>query len=311
MRMIRPIAMTDAIFNTSTIPETDATEWSAVTAYVAGNVAMVSTTYHTIYKCLVGNTNKFPPDNIDNGYWQKLYRTNRWRMWDEKSKSASFYGATIDVSVIPGELFNAMALLNVVADDITVQVTDPTEGLVYDRDIDMLDLTGITDFYEWFFEPLANKTSIALFDLPAYPAASLRIIVYNTGGNREVGEFVFGTLKELGRAQYPYNVSVDNYSKKKDDPDDGYPIIDEKKFFKIVDYNLLIDPDKVANIENEIGIYLNTPAVYVGYLDDDDAESAGIGQETIIYGYVKSFDANVEGIGVANATARLSIEELI
>lgn len=316
MRQIQPIIITDDEFTSSNITEADESVWSDVTAYVAGDKVMVllaeGVSYHMIYECVTGNTDKFPPDNLsgDPIYWKQLYRTNRWRMWDDKSRSASTRSDSIVVRLTPGVIYNATALLNVVTDSINVRVNDPTAGDVYDEDIDMLDLAGIDDFYPWFFSPLKKKDNIALFDLPAYPNAYIEITLTNTGETVELGEWVVGNLKELGSAAYPYKVQIDNYSTKQTDPGDGYPIIDPKLYLKIASYNYVIDGNKVGDIQETLGLYLNTPAVYVGYLDDAAASNEGIGQETIIFGYIKSASIKVSGVGVNNAAGSLKIEEL-
>lgn len=312
MRMIQPLEMTDTKLTSSNIPEDDETEWSDVTAYVAGDKVMVVADYHMVYECVTANTNKFPPDYLtgDPIYWKQLYRTNRWRMWDDKSRSASSKASSIVVRITPGLLFNSTALLNIKADAVNVRVNDPIAGDVYDEDIEMIDLIGIDDFYEWFFSPLKNKSDIALFDLPAYANAYIEITIENTGENAELGEWVIGNLKILGSAQYPYKVQVDNYSKKTTDPGDGYVQITENLYTKIVSYSFLLSGNKVNDVQKTLGIYLNIPAVYIGYLDDDAAINNGVAQESIVFGFPKSNSIKCNGMGINNAQGTLNIEEL-
>lgn len=313
MRMIQPLLMTDTEFTSSNIPEDDETEWSDSTSYTAGDKAMIATQYegvdyHMVYECVTANTNKFPPDYLtgDPIYWKQLYRTNRWRMWDDKSRSVSSKASPIVVRVTPGLLFNSTALLNLKADALNVRVNDPTAGDVYDEDIEMIDLAGIDDFYEWFFSPLKWRTDVALLDLPAYPDAYIEITVENTGVNVEVGEWVIGNLKVLGSAEYPYKVQTDNFSVKSTDPGDGYPQVTENLYIKLVNFSFLLDANKVVDIERTIGVYLNVPAVYIGYLGD----VTDVAQETIVFGYIKSNSIKVQSTGTNNAEGKLKIEEL-
>lgn len=317
MRLIDPIIITDSEFTSSTIPEPDTGEtlWSGATSYAIGDEALVtdateSEDDHWIYIALQANTNKYPPNNQtgDTPIWAKYKRSNRWRMWDDRSKSYSFKTDSIIVALTPGSLFNSLGLFNITGDAVDVLMVDPTAGTVYDESIDMLDLTGINDFYPWFFNPLAFKKTIVLTDLPAYPAATITITIANTGDTAEVGEYVLGTLQELGDSGYPYSGGVDNYNRKTRD-DLGFATIEEREFFNYIDYSFLDETNRVFATKEVIGEFTLRPAVFIGYLDDAEVGDSGLARETIIFGYVKSYSYTVDNPNKASHS--LQVEELV
>ena len=52
MKLIKPIAVTNSVFITSTVAENDYPAWAASTAYVVGDLR-IRTATHRIYKCLL------------------------------------------------------------------------------------------------------------------------------------------------------------------------------------------------------------------------------------------------------------------
>ena len=52
MKVIKPVAVTDAVLISSTAPETDYSAWAAGTAYSVGNL-VIRTSTHRIYERLI------------------------------------------------------------------------------------------------------------------------------------------------------------------------------------------------------------------------------------------------------------------
>lgn len=310
MRCIAPITVTDSNFNASGIPEPDTGEalWSNAVSYSTGDLALVTDAPdpdddHWIYISLQdSNLNHYPPDSP--AWWAKYQRSNRWRMWDNRRKSVSSESNSITASITPGILFNATAILGIKSDTLNITVNDPTEGDVYDEDIDLIDLTGINDFYPWFFEPLKNKENIILTDLPAFPAATIYLTATNTGDTVEIGEWVVGRLKILGSSGYPTSGSIDNYNRKIED-DLGFAIVEERGFQSLVDYVFHYPASDAYDVRNFIGEFLTDPGVWLGYVNEDP----DLAEETVLFGIVKDFSYSVSD--KYNAEGELSIEELV
>lgn len=308
MELIKPIPVTDAILTSSSIAEDDYTAWNSATAYVAGNRCILVAT-HKIYEAQVNNTNKLPSSYLDDGdpdadpvvldTWKEVSATNRWKMFDSKSRAASTATGTIAVVETPSELFNSLALLNITALDVNVTVTDPSAGVVYDYDVDMLDLSGVSDYYEWFFSPLARKNNVVLTDLPAYTGASLAVTLTDAGQPVSLGECIIGTIRDIGDTQYGTSAGIVDYSIKTFD-DEGNATIEEKKYSKRMSYEVEIQTGRVDYIQKMMAELRTTPVVWIG---------SSIYESTLLYGFYKDFDISIDSSNLSSCN--ITVEELV
>lgn len=309
-----PIIITDTEFDSSSInePDTGETLYNPATTYDTGEKALVTgesdNDYnHWIYISLKdGNTGNYPPNNLtgDDPWWAKYQRSNRWRMWDNRAGSVSTYSGELVVQVTPGSLYNTVALFDLAVTALNVNMYDSTAGEVYDVDVEMIDLNGINDYYQWFFYPLKFKKNVILIDLPPYTNAYITITASNSGGATVIGEFVTALSLPIGEAGYPFTYAIDNYNRKSRDLLD-FPTIEQREFVNSINYRF-VGYSKLNNyVKSEIGKYVNDPALFIGYLVQDQE----YGDESIIFGFVKSYSANV---GDKNITVHsLRVEELI
>lgn len=300
MKIIPPIIITDAMLTSSNVAENDYAVWNSGTSYVTGNNVILTTGYHKIYIALQASTNKNPA--TEPTYWEEVGPTNRWKMFDEAAQIATSNSASIVVELTPGVIANSLACVNVVGDSAHVRVTDPTAGIVYDQDIDLKDLSGINGFYDWFFSPLAFITSFALIDLPAYPAATIKLTLNNSAGNAQIGGLVIGRLRELGIdgvAEWGTSLGVSDYSQKVVDDTTGAVTISRRKYAKTVDYKAKLQTNRVKYVSNILNENLSTPIILIGY--------EGM-QETIIYGFYNNWDISLDDEGYSELT--LQAEEL-
>jgi hypothetical protein len=83
MDFIKPTTITDALFVSSTLPETDHAEWASGDTYSIGNQVIVTTPdIHEVYESLTdNNTDNYPPSDTTN--WLKVSATNRWKVFDK------------------------------------------------------------------------------------------------------------------------------------------------------------------------------------------------------------------------------------
>jgi hypothetical protein len=125
MKLLRPFAVTDANL-TSSIAETDATEYAAGGTYDLGvnvmNTTGVSPTHHVYESLVEGNTGNALTDTTK---WLDLGATNRFAMFDQNNGSSTT-GAEIDVSVAVTGRVDGLALLNLSAETVTVTASMPS-----------------------------------------------------------------------------------------------------------------------------------------------------------------------------------------
>jgi hypothetical protein len=82
MDIIRPVVVTDAVLDSSNVPENDYAEWDVATAYTVGNRVILLST-HRIYEA-VGSSTGVNPATDDGTNWLNIGATNRWKAFDQK-----------------------------------------------------------------------------------------------------------------------------------------------------------------------------------------------------------------------------------
>jgi hypothetical protein len=302
MIVIPPITITDAILDSSNVPEADFAEWVISTAYVAPNNVMVSVVepdIHRNYEALQATTGDEPwlePTPAVN--WLDLGATNRWAMFDNKNGSSTTNADSIDVSITPGELINSVSLLNISAATVQVIVTDPTEGEVYNRTIDLISPSGINDWYAYYFTPIERQTNALFLDLPAFSQATIQIIATETGADVSIGVLALGVQNVIGIANHGTSVGIIDYSVKSVDSFGNFVIL-PRAFSKRADYIVTMDTERTGFVQDFLASIRSQPVIWIG---------SDVLGSTIVYGYYRSFDILLSNF--TSSDANISVEGL-
>jgi hypothetical protein len=285
MKIIVPITITDAIFNSSNVTEDDYTAWNSGTSYVVGNRCILVST-HKIYECLINNSNSSPDVNLTGltPKWLEIGSTNKWKMIDSQWGTQTVNSSSIVVEMEPGQTFNSLALMNLDAYTAHVQMTS-SGVVVYDYDVPLLAGKPILDWYDYFFAATLWKTEVVLQDIPQYSDGIITVTLTKTGGNAACGNFVLGNYYYLGGTQYNANIGIIDYSVKNTDAF-GNPIIVARKFSKRMTVKTIIKNYLVDDAALTLARYRTTALVWVG---EDENQFASL----IVYGYYRSFDIDI------------------
>lgn len=296
MKIIRPVTITDALLTSSTVTEADYAAYNAATTYVLGDKIIVTTGDHHIYESLqAGNTGHTPSTSPT--WWLKISATNRWKIFDAKIADQTSNTTSINYVLAPGSI-DSIALLNMDASSVTLTLTDPTYGEVYDNTVELISTTNITDGYTYFFEPFLDRADLALFDIPPYSAASLAITITNTDGTAKCGEIVVGRQAEIGNTEYSPSISIIDYSRKEVDDFGNYTIV-ERNYSKKVTCDMFLSNAYVDEVIRQLSLYRAKPLVWVA------AEEFS---SLIVYGYYRGFDLVIAY--PTHSTCSLEIEGL-
>lgn len=291
MIIIKPILITQTTLFSSNVPESEFPTWSSVTAYAIGQMVIYS---HRIYKALTANTNKqpdiFPTD------WQDQGATNRYRLFDQSVSNPTTNSGAIDFTLRLGENANAVTLFNVNAASVQVIMTDPIDGVVYNRTIVLTDYSSIKDWYSYQFESVGERENETTFlDLPTYSAADIRVIIDSGAGFSSCGEVVVGSQKKIGTANFGTAIEIIDFSRKETDQF-GNVIIVERNFSKAADYDVTIETTGLAQVQKFMALIRATPCVFIG----DELRD-----ETIVYGFYKSFRPVISGPSISSCNLRV------
>jgi hypothetical protein len=289
MRIIKPVDVTPAILTSSNVPETDYAAWSAATAYAVGDKVTYN---HRNYEALVASTGANPEtDTSDQPKWLDLGADNRWRMFDDKVGSLTEQAGSIAVELQPGAVINSVALFNLLGRSATVTLTDPVDGIVYQRTVSLVD-AGVSDWYEWFFAPIGRQTDFVLLDLPAYGTATLSVTIDNASDTAAVGHLVMGRQAELGVAVYGSGVGITDYSRKETDAF-GNSVVVERSFSKRAEFDVVVETPQIGRVQRMLASLRAQPVVWIG------AEGY---ESTFLFGYYRDFQISISGPSVSDAS---------
>ncbi len=294
MRVIKSVVTTDAILTSSNIPEDEYPAWVSGTSYTALDKVIYE---HKIYERIVTGVGTITPD-LDQINWLDSGYTNRYRMFDNIISSVSSRTGGIEFTLTPNQVINGIALLNVNASTVRVVMTDPIEGVVYDRTKELRSSSNVIDYYSYFFAPLINLDDLdtAIFlDLPNKPTATITVCVSSGVGLVEVGEVVYGVQSIVGRTNYGTAIGITSYSRK-DKDEFGKVTVVKRKNSKYADYDIDIDNTNLAFVQRLFQDIDSVPCVFIGNPEME---------ELIVYGFYSDFKATISFPTVSKCTLRV------
>ena len=289
MKVIKPTVITDAMFVSSTIPETDYPAWNAATSYTVGTKVMRAVSgVHRNFENLISGVNATLPELATAGAtprWLDLGATNRWAMFDNKIGTLSSVSTDLTQVLIPGSV-SGLAALGLTGRALLVQVKDVVGGnIVYSKSIG-LDGTIITSFYDWFFEDYQQLSDVTLTDLPSqYTSPEVTFTLSATAGTVSCGTFSVGKVYTLGLSQYGATVGIISYSVKSTDVFGNTTVV-KRQNSKRNNLKLMTDKALFNRTYKLLADLDSVPCVYIG------AEALGY-EPLIVYGFWKDFSIDV------------------
>jgi hypothetical protein len=280
MNVIPPLTITDALLTSSTVSEPDAgsptTEMvfnagSPSTSYALGAI-VIDTTAHLKYESLAAaNTAQLS----DAAQWLLLGPTNKWAMFDTLRSTATIAPSPLTVVITPGVRIDALALLGLVADSVTVSV-DSAIG------------SPSMNYYT-HIEASTGETSLALFDLPPFTNGIITVTLTAASGNVECGALVIGMYQFIGDVQATAVDDVLNFSTVTRDFAGATNTLVQRRNVPKTQQQLLVDKTRV-NAVRLLRDSLNAiPAVWSGIDDDTD----GYFDALLILGFYKQFSIDL------------------
>jgi hypothetical protein len=286
MDIIRPIVVTDAVLDSSNVPENDYAVWLSGTTYSVGDRVIVIST-HSVYESLVSSNLGNDPTTDDGTKWLRLGATNRWKAFDQKISDPVTQVDSIEYTLTPANSTpTAVALFGLKGVTATVVVTDDTEGEVYNETKSLLDTLDVIDWYSYFFEEISYVSTMLFTGIPPYFGSTVDVTVTEaTGETAQLGQLVFGFLVDLGLTTYGTAISIQDFSRKETDAFGNFIVV-ERAFSNLVDFDVRLPTQTAGRVRRILAEYRATPIVYIGNEDS----SYG----TIAYGFYRNFDITLD-----------------
>lgn len=279
--VIVPKEVTEAKLLSSNVPENDYPVWSSATTYATGDMVIMTTGVHKVYKSLTsGNLNKQP--NLNPIDWVEVSPTNRWKMFDKSGGTVTVNSTAVTFSV-SADRINSVAFIDIQATKITIVGTiGATE--FYNQSFNIPDRAIIGTWYDYFYADSFRATELVVMDIPSTLGAVLTITVENPYGNVEIGTFLYGNAAQLGGTQYGVKAGITDYSIKTTD-EFGRTTITERAFSKTMDANIYVEAAKVDAITARLNSIRATPCLWVG--------SSGNYETLTVYGFYRDYSVDI------------------
>jgi hypothetical protein len=271
---------------------TDTFQVSATSGGAAITTTGTQSGVHTLYS----NPNK--------GYaltdavrWLDLGSDNRWRMFDQSNSSQTSVGEKIDVSVQVTGRADSVALLNIVAASVQIKATT-IDGLIYDTTFNLVSSSGVSNWYDYFFEPIIRRGDQVTINLPLNSDPLIQVIMLEPGGTAKCGTMVIGQSLILGGLVYGATVGIQDYSRKVADAFGNYTIV-QRAFAKRATFKVAMAGSKVDAAAAFLASVRAIPVVYKG---------TDLYTSTFIYGFFKNWTIEIAHPDVSYCT--LDVEGL-
>lgn len=269
---------------TTNVPLTE-TLWTAG-QYNTGTRRYVTPSDDLYEVVAVPHTNDEPVEgaSLEVKTWAKVGKVNRYACFDNVLQNPTTFSDGIDMTIAGTGISysNAIAILNVAGGAVRVTVTDPTDGVVYDKTMSIIDHSPISDWEVYFTAPFFKTPDLVLVDLPLYPNAEVRVRIDGAG---QIGELALGYMTTLAATTWGTSVSILDYSEKEADVFGGFNVI-ERGYANVVDFKCYVPTARVAAVRNELAARRARPTVYIG------SENFA---ETIVFGYYQNFTETLSG----------------
>lgn len=232
---------------------------------------------HKIYQCLTAFTDVDPvtgTTGTDGETWAEVGPTNRWAMFDDKTTTPTVNASDFSVVIDQSDYFNTISLFNVEGlESVTIEAKRQNGDIFYNKEVSLLDVSSIYDYYTFFFYQNAYKFEIAIDDIPTYAYPTLTLTFH--GSNISIGNLVFGFATDVGLCLADSQSETLDYSTTEYDTYGELTYV-ERPVVQLNTYEVLSDKDIYQFIQNTLRNIRGVNSLWIGNI--------GLDQKMITYG---------------------------
>lgn len=263
--VVPPMAVTDANLVATSVLENDAPVYNPATSYSLGDQVIYQ---HVVYESIAaGHTGRTPGVSTSATYWKNARATNRWRLFDGLNSSRTALGSAAFYEIAPGRPINSVAVLSMQGcKSVRVRLTDPVEGLVYDRTALVGRRILQPSWWWWAYgERTGGQTQALFLDLPGYYRNAVLRIDFEGELGAECGLIIFGQQRRFGGGTETGTPSRRrNFSYREFDPDFGDLTIVKRPKAREADFTVWLAHEKVDDFVNFIDSRSDDVTLYIG-----------------------------------------------
>ncbi|WP_232494914.1 hypothetical protein [Novosphingobium kaempferiae] len=286
-------------------PVTDGNWWQYLAdtyaAYDAGatygaGYRVVSTITHRQYESVAAG-------NLGHGldepaWWIDLGPTNPYAMFDQANSTQTGVAGAVEFEVSVAGRADAIALLNLVAANVDIEMSTAADGVVFSQSINLVSDSGVTDWYQYYFEPIVRKGDLVVYGLPNYANPTFKVVVHEPASTAKVGVTIVGQSRELGELLPGAKTGIMDFSRKETDDFGNFTIV-QRAYAKRGSYKVLMDNARIDSVSALLATYRAEAILWLG-LDRYTS--------TWVYGFYR--DYNVEIFDYSQSYLTLELEGL-
>jgi hypothetical protein len=259
---------------------------------------------HKVYQSLAASNSKnYPPTDVlkDSPVWAEIGPTNKWAMFDAYRNTKTTGASPLTVVLTPGVRVNTIALMGLVADSVTIAVTDG--GVTVYTKTESLVTRQTAGWYDYFFGEFDSKSALLIYELPPFKSAVITVAITSSSGNASCGACIIGNSQYIGKMKPQPSCDTLNFSTVDRDTFGNATLVPRPNKPK-TSQTLLLEKEylnKVRAIKDEVNA---APAVWYGVED----ETSDFFESFLILGYYQEF--SFAAINNNKTQVTLELEEI-
>ncbi|MGB1561542.1 MAG: hypothetical protein ACPHN2_08600 [Sinimarinibacterium flocculans] len=296
MIIIEPIALTNANIVSNNLPAESTPAWDYDTVYELTDYVLHE---NHIWSSLTDeNLGNVPQDGSTD--WLDHGTVNRYRWFDGAPDRVSRRSGSIIVTIDPGTVFDCVALINVRAVTVTVEILDEEGEPTVTRTKTLIDTSEITDWHKYWWTPVERSIDAAFLDLPA-TASQVRVTIDALGGACSVGEIVLGLQRQIGDTLYGVRTQIKDFSRQIQN-EFGQITLVRRGYTVRMQAEVAVPSDKNPAVKNFLARLRSTPILYIASTE---------AEETLLYGFYQSFELTrrMESLSFSDLTVESLVYE--
>ena len=238
------------------------------------------------YRCAVDATFDDPElgVNLSPPTWVDIGAVNRWMPFDKQPSQQAVSGDPMYYKLKPGEFVRTLSIFNISrVSSINVKVTNPADGVIYDKEFDLVDNSNVVDMWTYLTLPISFKKELIITDLVCFRDSEIEITI--NGNEPAVGAIVAGNESPAGRCVTGTGVRSNQFSIRKENGFGGFDII-QRGVGKIVRFRVDYDISQIEYLTNLLESIDSVYCVFIGDLPN--------GKTISVYGVLDPYQSDFE-----------------
>lgn len=257
---------------------------------------------NNIYKSLkANNLGNAPKEEKTSLEWEYLGKTNAYKMFDDYINTITKNNENITCEFLVDDI-DTLAFFNLEALNVEVWLFS-SQGIELFYQKKEAYKRYVYNWLDWTIQKPIFEKILYFKGLPIALNCRLKIKINNSNSEAKCGFFMCGRSLDLGLTLIdPKPTSSIRNLVSKEKINEDLTVFKNSKLYKRVVLNVLVESDRISDIQNILEMFSLTPCLFVGVEGSDEYNAL------TVFGYYKDFD---KPIGLNKTSYQIEIEGII